>query len=85
VGQYPASPGNFRFERGGDTTRVDRFEEDEITALFGGGTEGLTDPDEVPEAPRSGDAAGDLIVLGNHRLLCGMRRSPRTSSDSSQG
>ena len=48
------------------------FEEDEITALFGGGTEGLTDPDEVPEAPEEPvTQPGDLIVLGNHRLLCG--------------
>jgi DNA modification methylase len=34
--------------------------------------EGLTDPDAIPEPP---DAAitklGDLIILGNHRLLCG--------------
>jgi ParB-like chromosome segregation protein Spo0J len=27
------------------------FEQDEIAALFGGGTEGLTDPDAVPEPP----------------------------------
>jgi len=36
------------------------------------GNEGLVDPDDVPAPP---DAAttrpGDLIVLGNHRLLCG--------------
>jgi DNA modification methylase len=38
----------------------------------GQGTVGLVDPDDVPAPP---DAAttqpGDLIVLGNHRLLCG--------------
>jgi DNA modification methylase len=36
------------------------------------GNEGLVDPDDVPSPP---DAAttqpGDLIILGNHRLLCG--------------
>jgi len=36
------------------------------------GNDGLVDPDDVPAPP---DAAttrpGDLIVLGNHRLLCG--------------
>jgi hypothetical protein len=48
------------------------FEQDEIAALFGGGTDGLTDPDEVPETPEVPvTRPGDLIVLGNHRLLCG--------------
>ncbi|MBX3408085.1 MAG: ParB N-terminal domain-containing protein [Phycisphaeraceae bacterium] len=40
--------------------------------LAPGGNEGLVDPDDVPSPP---DAAttqpGELIVLGNHRLLCG--------------
>ncbi|MBX3405020.1 MAG: ParB N-terminal domain-containing protein [Phycisphaeraceae bacterium] len=40
--------------------------------LAAGGNEGLVDPDDVPAPP---DAAttqpGELIVLGNHRLLCG--------------
>lgn len=49
------------------------FDEDELTKLLApAGTDGLTDPDEVPEPP---DAAttqpGDLWILGNHRLLCG--------------
>jgi len=35
-------------------------------------TEGLTDPDEVPEPPDEAiTQPGDLWVLGNHRLLCG--------------
>ena len=35
-------------------------------------TEGLTDPDEVPEAPEEAKTKlGDLYILGNHRLLCG--------------
>ena len=35
-------------------------------------SEGLTDPDEVPEEPETPvTKAGDLWLLGNHRLLCG--------------
>ena len=34
--------------------------------------EGLTDPDDVPDAPESPTTRlGDLYVLGDHRLLCG--------------
>jgi DNA modification methylase len=34
--------------------------------------EGLTDPDEVPEAPEEPKTKpGDLWILGDHRLLCG--------------
>tara|TARA_S200002703_G_scaffold159912_1_gene175459 strand:- start:24435 stop:25550 length:1116 start_codon:yes stop_codon:yes gene_type:complete len=34
--------------------------------------EGLTDPDEVPEAPDEAiTQPGDLWILGEHRLLCG--------------
>jgi len=34
--------------------------------------EGLTDPDEVPEAPEEPKTKlGDLYILGEHRLLCG--------------
>jgi len=32
---------------------------------------GLTDPDEVPEAPEGVTVLGDLWILGDHRLLCG--------------
>jgi DNA modification methylase len=37
------------------------------------GTEGLTDPDEVPEVPQNvfGVKRGDVWLLGNHRLMCG--------------
>ena len=35
-------------------------------------SEGLTDPDEVPEEPETSvTKEGDLWLLGNHRLLCG--------------
>jgi DNA modification methylase len=37
------------------------------------GTDGLTDPDEVPEVPQNvfGVKRGDIWLLGNHRLMCG--------------
>lgn len=36
------------------------------------GTDGLTDPDAVPEVPENPvSKPGDLWVLGKHRLLCG--------------
>ena len=49
------------------------FSTAELEKMLGAsGTEGLTDPDAVPEPP---DAAitqpGDLWILGDHRLLCG--------------
>lgn len=34
-------------------------------------TEGLTDEDEVPEAPEPVTKLGDVWILGNHRLMCG--------------
>jgi hypothetical protein len=35
-------------------------------------TEGLTDPDDAPEAPEHPvSRTGDLWILGRHRLLCG--------------
>ena len=47
------------------------FTEKEIVALSVGNP-GLTDPDEVPEVPAEPISnAGDLWLLGNHRLLCG--------------
>jgi DNA modification methylase len=48
------------------------FAADEIDALTPGGTEGLTDPDEVPEPPAEPTTKpGDLWLLGEHRVLCG--------------
>lgn len=39
--------------------------------------EGLTDPDDVPTAPKEPTTQlGDLYVLGNHRLICGDARNP---------
>jgi hypothetical protein len=49
------------------------FSTDELTELMApAANEGLTDPDEIPEPPdQATTQAGDLWVLGNHRLLCG--------------
>jgi DNA modification methylase len=48
------------------------FEPDELAAFLAEPTEGLTDPDEVPETPEEPmSQPGDLYRLGAHRLLCG--------------
>lgn len=48
------------------------FDEDELAAALAAGTDGLTDPDETPEAPVNPvTVAGDVWLLGNHRLVCG--------------
>jgi DNA modification methylase len=42
------------------------------TLMADAGTDGLTDPDEVPEVSQFPvSATGDVWVLGKHRLLCG--------------
>src|SRR5262245_22982363 len=56
------------------------FTSDELEAFLRGDdapTDGLTDPDEIPE-PLDEPAAqrGDLIILGRHRLLCGDSANP---------
>jgi DNA modification methylase len=48
------------------------FDPDEVAAIMATPTSGLSDPDEVlapPAEPRT--RAGDLWLLGEHRLLCG--------------
>jgi site-specific DNA-methyltransferase (adenine-specific) len=48
------------------------FDDKLLGDLLAEPTEGLTDPDEVPEAPAVPvTVLGDVWVLGNHRLLCG--------------
>lgn len=48
------------------------FSGDEIGKLMAETTEGLTDPDEVPEAPAEPVAVpGDVWLLGKHRIVCG--------------
>jgi len=49
------------------------FDQDDLAKLLDPGVQqGLTDPDEVPEPPDEPvTKRGDLIILGDHRLLCG--------------
>ena len=51
------------------------FSDDELAALLVDQEvlqEGLTDPDAIPEPPdEPATKRGDLIILGQHRLLCG--------------
>jgi DNA modification methylase len=52
------------------------FDADDLAEILGTveqlPTEGLTDADDVPEAPAEPiTKPGDLWILGNHRLLCG--------------
>ena len=48
------------------------FSDDEMAAILADRTEGLTDPDDVPEAPAEPvSVLGDVWTLGWHRLVCG--------------
>lgn len=48
------------------------FGDEEIAGLLNSGNPDLTDPDDVPEVPdRPVSRAGDVWLLGRHRLLCG--------------
>jgi ParB-like nuclease domain len=47
------------------------FDDLEIAALTSLGTAGLTDPDDIPETPEQPvSIAGDVWLLGKHRLIC---------------
>ena len=48
------------------------FDGDFLANLLNEATEGLTDPDEVPEMPDDPvTVEGDVWVMGNHRIVCG--------------
>lgn len=48
------------------------FDDKVLAGLLSDGTEGLTNPDEVPEAPAEPvSRLGDVWVLGRHRIICG--------------
>lgn len=48
------------------------FNEDELAALLAEKAEGLTDPDDTPEAPADPvTVLGDVWILGKHRIVCG--------------
>jgi DNA modification methylase len=62
------------------------FGDDELAALLNTGTDGLTDPDDVPEAPAEPcTRTGDIWLLGRHRLLCGDSTSPDDVAALTQG
>jgi DNA modification methylase len=54
------------------------FSDEELANVFQTSmSEGLTDPDEVPEPPdEPRTKPGDLWILGDHRLLCGDSANP---------
>jgi DNA modification methylase len=48
------------------------FNNDELANMFVEKTEGLTDPDAVPDVPDDPvTKPGDVWILGKHRLMCG--------------
>ena len=54
------------------TSALTGFDPAEIAGFLAEPTEGLTDPDLVPEVPDEPiSKPGDLYLLGKHRLLCG--------------
>ena len=60
---------------GGFDMDILAFDDEELGQLMTqaqGVTEGLTDPDSIPEPPDEAVThRGDIWVLGNHRLMCG--------------
>ena len=54
------------------------FSTEDLSAIMApAGSEGLTDPDDVPGAPDAATTVpGDIWVLGNHRLMCGDSSKP---------
>lgn len=60
-------------KRDGFDMAVIGFDDEELSRLLSGDVkQGLVDPDQIPAPPDAAvTQAGDLWVLGDHRLLCG--------------
>ena len=55
------------------------FGADELAGLLADKTEGLTDPDEVPDVPDVPvTVEGDVWLLGRHRIVCGSSTEAHT-------
>jgi hypothetical protein len=55
------------------------FGDDELADLLAEQTEGLTDPDDVPEPPADPvSVEGDVWILGNHHIICGSSTDAHT-------
>ena len=53
------------------------FDDEELAALLAETTDGLTDPDDVPEPPADPiSQLGDVWILGKHRIVCGSSTDP---------
>jgi hypothetical protein len=62
------------------------FDLDEIGHLLIDATEGLTDPDQVPEVPETPvSRLGDVWMLGRHRLACGDCTDPAVVAQALNG
>jgi DNA modification methylase len=59
-------------QAGGFDLALTGFDGDELATLLADPTEGLTDPDEVPEAQAAAvSELSDVWLLGRHRIVCG--------------
>jgi len=57
------------------------FDDDELAALMADVEDGLTNPDDVPDAPEEPvTVAGDVWLLGKHRLMCASSGDDRITS-----
>jgi len=55
------------------------FDDDALSKILADKTEGLTDPDAVPEPPAEPvSRPGDIWVMGKHRLACGSSTDAHT-------
>lgn len=64
------------------------FELEDVDKLIALGTQGQTDPDDLPEVDPAAPPmtrSGDVWILGEHRLICGDACSPQAAEPLMQG